>query len=510
MALTGAAEKLYTDTQVQSFIKASRNEAQQYEVHSCMPWDEPADIRREGKYPLVSHEGSYEATLWRTLPVFKEDQSYSFRGGEFRILANSALTKEVSMTEKSEKCILIVDSTPIFLRELSDSGVQRDLSVAREKIADSDYPAALIQTRASDIHDGEYRNRVDGQLDLQEEIWYAKVLNIMKLYPGMNFLQASQILVGLGEKKFIADYGLGVMTVIDRYYDGQIPSQLEVDVIQGTQYIAAFSVDHEPSYQTEALISEQGQKIKEHLQAQMDAREQTVHVKDKTYHVSTLATYPLMQDGVEFQVSLVKVKSEDSISFQTFRILQYGNIHDAFVRVDSICVNGVQAGDTHCDCRQQTEVEKKRAQVGMPILLINVRDDEGRFHGEGMKGGTLAVERAVNEYITTSLLKDDIGLIGNGIAAQLFYHETGNEVDARSFDTTQALLQYMNIQEISHLVTDNKMKIEAISQVCRIGEVVTAEVVEGLTEEARQTIKNKREGHIPGAQYQFKPSLAAI
>ncbi len=490
MALNQEASRLYNDHKVRDLIHKSRNEATSHYKNVKLKGGEIAELRREGHYPVVTNEGRFDATLLRVIPTKSENRS---RGGEFRVLANEKVEQG-----SEAKVKIVLECIPIFLKELSDEQVQMKLAKTRTEISQAETPAFLVQTRASDIHDGEYRDTWDGQSDLREEVWYAQVLQIMELFPGMPFLKAASIFVKLKKDLYASDFGLGVEAVIHHYYSGKEPEDLETEVLDGSNFINSFPDESNPfvqdNWDIDEVIENYHEEIQDALAKVTEENYENIRIDEKDYELRTLASYPIMQSGVKFQVKLIMARDPDGVSFQTFRVLQYGDISDAYVRVDSICTNGVQGGDTHCECRQQSEAEKQRAASGIPMMLINVRDDEGRFHGEGDKGGTLNLQRMILEQLRTE--------VGNAVAAQLYYHETGKLVDARSYELTQALLKYLGVNKIAHLVTDNVRKIDAISEVAEIEEVVTAEVL-ALSSEARKTIQEKAGGGIPGVPYLY-------
>jgi hypothetical protein len=457
-----------------------------------------AEVMQEGKYPLVSKEGNFEATLLRVIPA--DHAETTFRGGEFRILANEALSS--GRVAESNELHVVVDSIPLFLKELSDTGVQNQLSQSRRKVSGLSQPAALVQNRASDMHDGEYRIRADGQLDLQEEIWYSKVLNVMSMFPGMDAVSAKQVLVKIGEKPYLTDYSLGTFALINHYRGGNFPDGLTVEFIEGDQFLQPFGAAQ--SFNIDEIILTQGEDIRNSLTEKMKPRiERTVLPNGRDFVGTTLASYPIIQDGVKFDVQLVSIKEQGDSFFHTFRMLGHGDLANAYVRIDSICANGIQGGDSHCDCRKQSEIEKGRAGRGDSMILINIRDHEGRAHGEGLKGGTLATQRGINSLIRQNKLSHINKEIGNGTASQLFYHNSGEQADARDYSTTQALIRYMHMDYIPFFVTDNVVKIKAIEAVSTVGSFVSAEVVEGLSQEAQDLYVDKKGNNIPGVVYQF-------
>ncbi len=482
MALHPEARALYEDPIIQSLIAVTRNAAQLEYSTTKMPWGEPGAIRKEGRYPLHTAEGQFDATLLRILPEGKE-----FLGGEFRIVANRY------ENDHSPNPLVIYDAIPLFLKELSDQAVQERLAGARREVAARNGPAFLVQTRASDNHDGEYRDRLDGQLDLQEEMWYAKLLGIMEFFPGMKPQQASQLLEELGIQPHMADYGLGTASVLSYFYHGAVPANIETKVIEPFDFIQPFPIVSVPPYSTDHIMEEHEADLRNIIARANPMEVQRVDSDGKVYSFRTLAQYPIMQEGVKFNVQLILEQQEGKSGFRTYRILQYGDRHDAYVRIDSICVNGVQAGDIHCDCRLQSEVEKARAKAGTPMMLINIRDDEGRGHGEGLKGGTLFLQRLIRQTKSISL--------GNGVAAQLFYYDTGEEVDIREYHSTQALLKYLDIDYIAHFVTNNMRKIESVRQVCEIGEVVSADA--GCDSDEAKLLKNDKQNGQTGVPYTF-------
>lgn len=502
MPLSPEAQNYYNDPTIRDILVNAWNESQiQYTARADF-WGERASIRREGSYPLVTNEGAFWAELHRTLPL-DLSKKQGMQGGEFRTLMNEQLTSD---DLDGKPLHVVVDTIPMFLKELSDSKVQAKLSVAREKLANTNEPGALIQTRTSDIHDGELRQRHDGQLDIYEEIWYGKILQIMRMYPGLTQQDASKILASLGEKPYIADFGLGFATLIDQKYGGKIPENITVDVLDGTDLLTPFQGDHGEAVALLSADASATAKIKERLQLAFAPEAKEYSMTEGEFRVETLARYPIMQNGVEFQATLLSVYQKGKLAPQTFRILEYGDRALAYLRIDSICTNGVQGGDSHCDCRKQSEAEKARAFQGIPMILINIRDDEGRFHGEGRKGGTLAAQRAINDYILGQIAAGTapewMVEIGNGIGAELFYFDSGEPVDAREYGASKAVLQYLGIKDIAHLVTNNEAKIAVIGSVCSIHETVTAQVFEGISKEAQRTYADKKNGTL-GVNYQY-------
>ncbi len=504
-------EKLLADPTIQRFIAIARNAAQiQYSQGTGDLLDVQVRIRREGMYPLHSPEGKFLALLIRS--IFSDKT----RGGEWRMLLNEHCYRTADDGEiKPHDGIVfgkvILDAIPIFLKELSDGSAQQILSKAREEIANAAFPAALLQIKASDYHDGEYRIRFDGQLDIHEEIWFAKILQVMKLYPGIDMWSAARILVRCGEKPFFRDYGLGIQTLLDQMGKKQSFDNLAVEVIDGTDLILPFQpVSGEASYANtdiEKLLQDQEtmQNIHDLINGTVDPKTKEIPLPQGKYTVATLAVYPVMQDGVEYQAKLLSVLKEGDICPKTFRVLTFGNQIIAIYRIDSICTNGVQGGDFHCDCRQQTEVEKLRALLGIAMCLINIRDDEGRGHGEGKKGSTLYLQRLINAFF---LLLQSMGMredwmedIGNGVAAQLFYHDSGDKPDAREYGSTNAVLVYLGVERIPVLATNNQAKVGAFSQVCTIGDTTSAEVP-GVSREASRTRHDKSNGAL-GVQYTY-------
>lgn len=491
MKLSPESQQLYFDSRIRKVIDKSLTDAEPIYHTSTMPWGEDAGIRREGKYPLVTPEGKFEATLWRTIP---KNDGEKIRGGEFRVLANRHLSREYSFLQ--ENLNLIVDTIPSFLKELSDPHVQEMLSEARTRIFNSEMPAAMISNRASDVHDGEYRMTSSGQQDIQEEIWYAKVLTVMKANPGIKYADAMRMLINAGEKPYLADYALGFATLVQEFFYGHVPKNLDMEVLPIGDLIESFKDEGQKHVAVDQIIKFAG-----------ELPSGRVELPFGIFEGEVLADYPIIQGGIEYRARLISMQKEGASSFQTFRVLEYGDQANAYVRIDSICINGLQAGDDHCDCRRQSEIEKERAAFEIPMMLINIRDDEGKFHGEGKKGGTLAVQRAINEYLLNEALSEgrteaDAKLIGNPIASQLFYYETGEECDARSFDIVTALIAFLNLKDIPHFVTNNQEKIAAVKRVSKIHDVVTAEVFDKISAVARATKMEKAKG-LAGVEYKY-------
>lgn len=482
MALSPESRALYEDPIIQSLIAVTRNAAQLEYSTTKMPWGEPGAIRKEGRYPLHTVEGQFDATLLRILPDGQE-----FLGAEFRIVANRY------ENTPAPNPLIIQDAIPIFLKELSDQAVQERLADARREVAARNGPAFLVQTRASDIHDGEYRDRPDGQLDLQEEMWYAKLLRIMEFFPGMRPQQAGQVLEHMGIHHPMADYGLGMASVLSYFYHGAVPSDIETEIIEPFGFIQPFPAPSVPQYSVNYILQENEAVLGDIIARANPMEVQRVDRDGQEYVFQTLAHYAVMQDGVKFDVQLIAEQQKGKPGFKTYRILRHGDKRDAYVRIDSICVNGVQAGDIHCDCRLQSEVEKNRAKAGIPMMLINIRDDEGRGHGEGPKGGTLFLQRLIRQTKGIAL--------GNGVAAQLFYYDTGEEIDMREYSSTQALLKYLDIDYIAHFVTNNMRKIEIVRQVCEIGEVVSADA--GCDSDEAKLLKNDKQNGQTGVAYKY-------
>lgn len=483
MSLSERARKLFGDPRVRDIINLARRNAESRYLRVLLPDGEfEAEIRREGLYPLVTPEGSFKATLLRCVSLGK---NHSFRGGEFRFLCNASFDE----LEAGGEIKVILESLPICLKELSLPWVQELLASARKKVAQCHGRAVLIQSRSTDLHDGEFRNTPDGQHDILEELWLAKVLTVMKLYPGIEYFAAARILSRMGEHPYFADYGLGISVLIS-YLLQNVEADMDIEVIEAANLVSPFPSNAEESG-VEAM-SIDNENITRVLEENLSPDLKYIWVDGNLFEVSTIARYPIMIEGHEFGVQLVIIKKDGEVAPCTVRIVRSGT-NVEFLRLDSICINGVQGGDNHCDCRQQTEKEINRAIAsGVSIILISFRDEEGRNHGEGNKGDTLSVERMIN-----ALFPNDP--IGNGTAAQLYYQDTGERVDARDYAYAQAVLQYLGINYIPYLVTNNQAKVAAVRKVARIGEVVSA-LNNSLSDEAAMTKKEKFDGDT-GVEY---------
>lgn len=494
-----SAEAIGGNPFVQDMIAQARLNAEHKTSLLRMPWsDEPIAIHREGYYPFVTEEGDFDALLLRIIPTNGHE---GFLGGEFRILANKhALNKE------AKTALIISDTIPLFLKGMSDPRVQRDLANARRLVASYDDPAFLVQTRASDIHDGENRFTRAGQMDIREERWYAKILRVMHEYPGMTEWGARKVLVALGERPFFADFGLGAAAVLSYYFQNNGPERIitrvldaggmnNEEITHAASYLDPFIGDKGVGDQTYDLSHAEKANLKQKVEETVAENYRLICNPDgKKFHVRRLAQYTIMRKGVELQVQLILAMEDGAQGFQTFRIIEHGDRENAYYRFESACINGVQGGDTHCDCRAQIEEALGRVTDGFPIFIFNMLDQDGRNHGEGPKGGTLMLQR---------MLAKRLGIeIGNGIAAELYYKDTGRQVDARTYGDTQAVLQYLGIDYIPKLVTDNEAKISAIAQIARIGDIISAARYSDkrITNEARRTGEDKAAGHA-GTKY---------
>lgn len=482
MSLSPEVAAIVTDPFVRRAVRIAKNDAAPFWRNEELPSGDVAEIRREGHYPSVTNEGAFSISLLRMAPF--ADQSF-FIGSEFRVFDNLKYGKDES------DALIIMDDTPLFLKELSDSKFQKNIAEARMKLTIEERQGYLVQRRVPSAIDGELRNRLDGQMDIVEEQWYAKMLRIMKLYPGMKSQQAAEVLVKLHEKAYLSDTGTGIQSVLSWYYDGDFPEWAEVEILRGNDLLDSFG-DEVKTFDLDELVAIDHNKMCQELQLVSPADLTHIEADNRQFTAQTLASYPIMQGGAEFTVKLIQVKEKNEITFRTFRVLQHGDPAQARLRLDSICENGVQGGDNHCDCVHQTENEKRSAIEGNSIILVNIRDDEGRGHGEAQKGATLAAQRMIEQRYP----------IGNAKAAQLIYEGSKMPVDIRDFTSSTVVLKFLGITSIAHFVTDNEDKIKAVKAACTINNVVTAEV-KGLSQEALRTKEEKAMGYT-GVPYRYE------
>lgn len=471
---------------VQHLIDRYRRDAH-IESHrlTLPPYEKSAVIYREGLYPLNTEEGIFSAVLLRTQYIDGTP------GGACRVVYNRD-----GLQYDPQSVLIINDAIPTFLKELSSKKIQQDLAESRLEIFTQNGPGFLVQTRATDIHDGEFRLLPEFQDDINQEQWYARALAVMRKNPGMTIHKAQDVLLSHGYKQPKIDPNLGVATVLAYFYRGRDVSSLpnlQVHHLTADDYVDPFELRDEKD-------RSDVRDIEEIIDNAVPNTNQEVAFNNTTYSITTLAKYPIMRNGIELSVVLYSVGLKGERGFRTFRIVQFGDMSQAYVRVDSICTNGVQAGDTHCECLCQIEHEFDRASEGIPFLLISERDSEGRGHGEGKKGATLALQRKLSSALGVH--------IGNGVAAQLFYHGTGDPVDARTYDSMQVILMAHGIHHIVHLVTDNADKIASIRQVCQVDEVVSADVQGGVSQEAELTRGDKLNG-LTGVAYTYAEHIVS-
>jgi hypothetical protein len=171
-------------------ISEARNNAE-HVYGSMFVHGEERPFRREGYYPTIDRNGNvFEYSLFR-VTSYEHNQPTNL-GGEYRILYNG---KPIEFNAAPK----IIDvRVPVFLLEYSLPKVQSTLEQARNELAASNAPGFLIQSRASDINDGEVRDSLEGQKDIFEERWYGLCFNIMNEYPNMTFSQAQELLYQLG------------------------------------------------------------------------------------------------------------------------------------------------------------------------------------------------------------------------------------------------------------------------------------------------------------------------
>jgi GTP cyclohydrolase II len=279
------------------------------------------------------------------------------------------------------------------------------------------------------------------------------------------------------------------------YFPEKLPRKSNVSVIDAEDVISPFG---EPEKQRDYTFQDMKNIMLNHrkklteklIEASKKTRER-VNIKGKDFDVEHVIEYPMEVDGKVFNALLLKVYEGHTDKFQTVRVVWQGDPSTAFWRVDSICRNGVEGGDGHCDCPDQEEREMRRWKDGESNVFVSMREHEGRGHGEGAKGGTLQVQR---QYLS------ELGIdIGNSVAAKEYYKNTGKKVDERDFGPGQAVVRYLlnrwGLSEIPKLVTNNTEKIAKIKEVTDIGEVIDADVASyHLTHEAHKGLKDKYDG----------------
>lgn len=482
---------------VEQYIQNAQLMSEKKIYHLPMPWSEiPVEVYREGWYPLETHEGNFDATLLR---ITQNGSDVPFRGGEYRIIANKRRTLSQKM-DPEHPPLVFIDTTPIFAKEMSFPEYQQWMAAARKRVAEYAGQAMIIQTRASDIHDGPIRFSEVGQQDIREEQWYARAFTIMKAYPGATIHDAFQALAHAGDRPFMADYGLPFTAVSVYFYPGVDINDIHQQVIDHRGFKSARGAGTESMFRPftgengrENLAAANPEDIRRIAGTATANRPEHIMVGNDEYDVETLASYPIIRNGLEYDVKLIKSSKKGQTGFRTFRVISRGGPAHAHVRIDSICTNGVQGGDTHCDCRAQIENEMDRGRTD-PILTISIRDDEGRNHGEGRKGATLYLQRKLKRNMDLEM--------GNARAAQLFYDAIGEPVDAREYGDTKAVLKYLCLTHISKLVTNNQAKIDAIREVAQIDEIVTAET-DNMSPEAALTIREKAAGVIHNVRYDY-------